>query len=93
LRPFSVSHAVPSGSRLGVHKKLGGDTARTADPSDIPYHITSCSAIKAGVKKEERGGRKRSELWCLSSQVTTTGDGALLSWKWLNTCLSTERAN
>lgn len=28
------------------------------------------------------------EGWCLSSQVTIMLDGALLSWRWLNTCLS-----
>ena len=34
------------------------------------------------------GGRRRkeglSDLWHLSSQVTITHDGALLSWRWLN---------
>lgn len=35
-----------------------------------------------------------SELWCLFAQVTVRSDGALLSWKCLNTCLlagSTDR--
>jgi len=31
-RFFSASHTIPPASRLGMHKKLGGDTARTADP-------------------------------------------------------------
>lgn len=35
--------------RLGVHKRLGGDTTGTvtpADPWDIPYCMISCSAVK-----------------------------------------------
>ena len=47
------------------------------DQRDIPYHIM-CSAVKAG------GGRRKGgslELQCLSSQVTITHDGALLSWR------------
>jgi len=31
VKAFSASHTDPPASRLGVHKKLGGDTARTAD--------------------------------------------------------------
>jgi len=31
-RPF-VCHTTPPVSRLGVHQKLGGDTAGTADPN------------------------------------------------------------
>jgi len=30
-KAFSASHTTPSVSRLGMHKKLGGDTAGTAD--------------------------------------------------------------
>jgi len=40
--------------RWGVHKKLGGDTARTGDPTEqrgIPYRRTSCSAYKAGGRR------------------------------------------
>ena len=33
VKAFSVSHVVPPTSRLGVHKKLRGDTAGTADPN------------------------------------------------------------
>jgi len=32
-RSFFVSHSVPPMSRLWVHKRLGGDTAGTTDPS------------------------------------------------------------
>ena len=45
--------------RLGVHRKLGGDTARTADPTDqrdIPYQMTSCSAYKELGEEEGRVG-------------------------------------
>jgi len=30
---FSASHTIPPMNRLLVHKKLGGDTAGTADPN------------------------------------------------------------
>jgi len=33
VKAFPASHTTPPGSRLGVHKKLGGDKAGTADPS------------------------------------------------------------
>ena len=33
VKAFSASHPTPPASRLGVHKKLGGDTAGTADPN------------------------------------------------------------
>lgn len=46
---FCVSHAVLLVSRLGVHRYLRGDTARTADL----YHIMSCLGIKVGSKKEK----------------------------------------
>ena len=49
-----------------------------ADQRDIPYHMASCSAYKAGGKRR-RGWH--SEWWRLSSQVTITCDEALLSWR------------
>jgi len=33
VKAFSASHTAPPVSRMGVHKKLGGDTAGTADPN------------------------------------------------------------
>jgi len=36
---------------------------------------------------EEEGSRGHSEWWHLSSRDTVRCDGALLSWRWLNTCL------
>ena len=70
------------GTRSWEGTQLGQLTP--TDQRDIPYHMTSCSAIKAGGKKEE--GRMFGVMAFLF-QVTVTHDGALLSWKWLNTCL------
>jgi len=41
-----------------MHQKLGGDTARTADPAgqrDVPYCVASCKQIKTG--RFGKGGR------------------------------------
>jgi len=54
------------------------------DHRDTPCHRTSCSAMTAGGRWRKGGC---SERWHLFSQVTITHDGALLSWRWLNTCL------
>ncbi|XP_076190115.1 protein unc-93 homolog A isoform X3 [Aptenodytes patagonicus] len=59
------------------------------DQRDNPHHMTSCSAYKAGGRRRKGG---RSDQWRLSSQVTITHDGALLSWRWLNTCLPMGRS-
>ena len=45
IKAFYFSHAAPPVSQLGVHKKLGGDTAGTADPNrpkgySRPYDVT-----------------------------------------------------
>ena len=45
VRDFSASHAQPA-RRLEGHKKLGGDTARAADPNwlkgySIPFDVMS----------------------------------------------------
>jgi len=45
VKAFSTPHICPPVSRLGVHENLGGGTA---DPREIPDHVTSCSAIKVG---------------------------------------------
>lgn len=47
-----------------------------------PY--VSCSLCKPG-RRRRKGNH--SDQWCLSSQVTCTGDRALFSWRWLNICL------
>jgi len=54
VEAFPASHTTLPARRLGVHKKLGGDTAGTAEQGDIPCHMTSCSAIKA---EGQEGGR------------------------------------
>lgn len=51
----------------------------------IPYHTVSCSACNTGERRSKRG---HSEWRPLSSQVTSTCGGTLISWRWLNTCLS-----
>ena len=61
-RPFLPLTTSPA-SRLGAHKKLGGDTAGTADPNwpkgySIPYDVAQ--HIKLG-EEEGRGGC--SEWW------------------------------
>jgi len=45
MKDFSASHTALPVRRLGVHGKLGGDTARSADPNwpkghPTPYDIT-----------------------------------------------------
>jgi len=42
-RVFPASHSGPLLSRLGVHKKLGGEIAGTADPTD--QRATLCYMI------------------------------------------------
>jgi len=71
------------------HKELGEDIARTDDPGDIPHHMASRSAYKVGGRR--KGGCLQP--WHLSSQVAVRGDGALLSWGWLNTGLQQEVVN
>lgn len=53
VEAFSASQDTPPVSRLGVHTELGGDTARTGDPRDIPHRVISCSAYKAGERRSE----------------------------------------
>lgn len=50
------------------------------DPRNIPYHTMTCLGVRAG------GQKKNSELWCLSSKVSTTSDVDLIPSKWLSTC-------
>lgn len=52
---------------------------------NISYHVVVCSAYRAGSRR--KGGIFRVMLFVF--QITTTCDGALLSWSWLNTCLTT----
>lgn len=52
IKTFTGSHPSPPTNALGVHNKLEGDRARTADPRDNLDHTASCSAWKA-VEKEQ----------------------------------------
>jgi len=50
-----------------MHGKLGGDMAGTGDPTDqrdIPCHMTSRSAYKAGGRRR-KGGDIQSDGVCL----------------------------
>lgn len=50
-KAFTVPRLTPPARGLGMHKELGGDTVRTADPSDsrdILHCRTSSSAYKNG---------------------------------------------
>ena len=52
-----------------------------------PYGIVLRN--KSWGKNEEDGS---SVSWCLSSHITITYDEAMLSWRWLNTCLTMGRS-
>ena len=51
---FSFPHSAPPASRLGVRKKLGGDTARTADPE----RCSMPCGIVLSTKTSGKGGGK-----------------------------------
>lgn len=58
IKAFLVSQPAPTVSRLGTHKKMGGNAVGIIDPidqGDIPHPMFSCSAMKAEGKKEEGG--------------------------------------
>ena len=66
VKGFSAPHPAPPASRLGVHKKLGGDTAGTADPKWPKGYPTSYdAAIKAAEK--EKGGMFRVMVFVFPS--------------------------
>ena len=76
VKAFSASHTAPPASRLGVHKTLGGDTARTADPKGpkaYPILYDVCSAIKLRAVVAARLARHWSaggeQLWVFASLV------------------------
>lgn len=53
VEDFSTSHPIPPVIRLGLHKKLWGTQARQRIPRDIPHHMTSCLAYKAGERRRK----------------------------------------
>ena len=78
-------HGASWGSTRSWEGTQPGQLAPT-DQRDIPHHTASCSAITPGERRRKGG---HSEIQHLSSQVTVRRDAALLSWRWLNTCLPT----
>ena len=60
------------------------------DPRDIPDHMMSCLAYKAGGRRR-KGGTFR--ITAIVSQVTVTRDGALLSWRCLKPACRWEVVN
>lgn len=79
-------HGSLQAGRLGVHRELGRNTAQTTNAQEPkgyprPHHFVLRNKSWG---KEEEGGM--SGVTCLSSQVIATRDGALLSWRWLNSC-------
>ena len=82
LLPPPQQRAGWGGTRSWEGTQLGQLTP--TDHRDIPDHMVSCAACKAGGRRRKGGC---SEWWRLSSQVAIRRDGALLSWRWLNTCL------
>ncbi|XP_075596023.1 snRNA-activating protein complex subunit 3 isoform X2 [Balearica regulorum gibbericeps] len=90
--PEHISKVFPKASGLGMGKRLGGDTVRTADPNwpkGYAMHMALCSAIRTG-GKEKRG---HSWLRHLSSKATTMHADALLPQKWLDITCSWEVEN
>lgn len=74
-------------SRLGVGKRLGGDTAGTANRNRSNGYPTP-NDIALSNKSTGKGGGKRWMLllWCLSYEVTVTCWGPAFR-KWLDICL------
>jgi len=63
-----------------VHKKLSGNTAHKLTSNgerDIPYHMTSCSAYKAGGRRR-KGGTFRMLAFVFSSNCYMCRSLALL---------------
>jgi len=54
-KAFSVSYPAPPGSRLGVQKKLGGDTVRTADPNQPKGYSIPHNVMLSNIKRGEEG--------------------------------------
>lgn len=94
LRPFLF--LTPPARGLGMHKKLGGDTVRTADPS---WHkgYSRLNTIMLGIQRSEQ--RRRGDIWsgviCLpklpfcSMEPWFPGDGWAppCPWKMVNELL------
>ena len=87
VKVFSASHAAPPANRLGVYKKQWGDTAGTADPNWSKGYFIAHDIVLSNKNCGEEGGRE--DVWCYGISLPKYLHGeALLSWKWLNMCLS-----
>lgn len=76
---FFSLHSSCTESRLGVHKKLGGDTTRTADRNwPKGYFLPNDIVISSKSLGKRRRKRGHSRLWHLFSQVTGVCAEALL---------------
>lgn len=74
-KAFSALCPATLARTLGLHGRLGGDTAgqvTTADTRDIPEHMIPCPVYRV------EGRRRKGGTW-------TDGDEGLLSWEWLLT--------
>jgi len=69
VKAFSASHSTPLVSRLGLHKKLTGDTAGTDDPS-WPKGYSMAYDVMLTLKRE---GKKKEPLWVV--EPCFPGDG------------------
>lgn len=83
----SVPHAAPPARYLGMHQKMGGTKPRQvaqAGQRDVPCHLVSCSAVTDGTKE----GRGMFGLMPFIFPIKPSLRWTLLSWEWLNICLS-----
>lgn len=78
-RPFLLSHQSAVGSWGCTTPWEGTEPGQVtpAEQRDVPDHLPSCSAHRAGGKKRKGGCLER---WHLCPQVTTKHNGALLCW-------------
>ena len=82
--PLTLPHQQVDWEFLKSWEETQPEQLTPTDQKGTPFHMMSCSAIKAG----ERGRKGRHlELWHLSCHVTIMNVAALCSWRWLNTCL------
>lgn len=85
---FCLSHHLTNKKAEGSQAAVRGhslDSWPQTDPRDIPYPMVSCSVYKANGRRREKG---TFGVMVVFFQVTITCNGALLFWRWLNTCLT-----
>lgn len=72
-KAFSVSHCAPTTSRLGIGKRLGADTGKTAEPNwseryTTPYYFMLSNKIGGQFFLRHRSYESESEQ-CLHNMV------------------------